>query len=271
MNIRAQFLRPTKECPQDLRVAYLDSLRSAQDALLEVLVSQSEFVLIQAKGEVIGYFALTSSKSVVEFYLKPDYVPYSHVLFRRFVAEWNIRSALIKTFDDLALACALDINTQVNVRGMLVREYQELQLPDLKHLECEMRIGESSDFDAVRAVEQDVFSHPERLRHVIAEKQLQLFLRDEKLVGFGIIRPIIVGRPDVEIGIAVDTPYRNKGYAVFILRDLVKYAISQGQNPVSGCARENEASIRLGLRIGFRSSHRLVEVRFDGAGAQAAS
>lgn len=262
MNLLVQWGAPQSHPPTTLREEYLDGLRFAQDALLEVIVRQSQFVPIHWKEQVIGYFALTQEGGISEFHLQPQFKPHAHTLYRRFVREKSIPSALVKSFDDIAFSCALDINESVRVRGMLVREYEERPLPHLSHLLCEMCRAEDADLPEILAIEQDVFTHPARLKAVITQGQLLLFRKNSTLVGFGLIRPIIPERPEVEIGIAVDVPYRNKGYAAFILRDLVNEALKKGFIPVSGCAKENEASIRLGLRIGFRSSHRLLEIKF---------
>ena len=109
------------------------------------------------------------------------------------------------------------------------------------------------------------YEDPERLTAVVRAGAMRLFERDDALLGFGIIRPVIAGRPEVDLGLAVDARFRNKGYAVYFLRDMAEFCLQSGLIPISGCAAENEASIRLGSRVGFVSRYRLLEVGFESA------
>ena len=246
-----------------MRNDYLDRLLAAQEALIEVLVQQAQCFSISAKGQIAGYFILHEHEGLLEFYLVEHFQAYAHLLFRRFVREHNVRSALVKSFDHLLLACVMDIQTGVRVRGILVRDYIPRELPNIPRIRYRERPAEERDLARIRAVDQQVFTHPERLAAVIRAGAMRLFERDLDLIGFGIIRPVIPGRPEVDLGLAVDAPFRNKGYAIYFLRDMAEFCLQSGLLPISGCAAENEASIRLGSRVGFVSRYRLLEVRFD--------
>jgi len=263
MNIQPTFHPVSLEDLRDLRNDYLDRLLAAQEALLEVLVQQAQCFTILAKGQVAGYFISHEREGLLEFHLRPEFQAYAHLLFRRFVAEQSVRGALIKSFDHLLLACAMDIQTSVRVRGILVRDFIRRPLPEIARIRYRERAAEEPDAPRVRAIDQQVFTHPERLAAVIRAGAMRLFEQDEQLLGFGIIRPVIAGRPEVDLGLAVDAPFRNRGYAVYFLRDMAEYCLQNGLVPISGCAAENEASIRLGSRVGFVSRYRLLEVRFD--------
>lgn len=263
MNARPIFRAVALQELAGLRERYLDELPKAQEALVEVLVQGGDTFAIELHGEVVGYFVVHGGDTLVEFYLTPEHVPVAHVVFLRFLAEKKITRALVKSFDYLFLACSMDSQVSVRSKGVLVRDFVRRELPVIDRIRYTQRQAEEADFDRVRAVEQDVFTHPERLLAVIRRGAMRLFERDDALLGFGIIRPIIPGRPDVDLGIAVDVPFRNKGYAVYMLRDMVDYCFSTGLNPVTGCAKENEASIRMGLRVGFQSRYRLLEVGFN--------
>lgn len=263
MNIRPTFQSVPLAELGELRRDYLDGLLAAQEALLEVLVHQADCFTIHAKGELAGYFVLHEREGLVEYHVRLDFLPYSHLILRKLVTEKRVRCALVKSFDHTLLACALDIQTSVHVRGILVRDFLERELPELPSIRYRERLAEERDLPRIRAVDQQVFTHPERLLAVIRAGAMHLFEQDEALVGFGIIRPVIPGRPDVDLGLAVDAPFRNKGYAAYFLRDMARYCERSGLVPISGCAAENEASIRLGLRVGFVSRYRLLEVRFE--------
>jgi GNAT superfamily N-acetyltransferase len=263
LNIRQRFVRveSVRELGA-LREEYLDGLPFAQEALLEVLVQNGECYVIEARGERAGYFVVHRGDALVEYHVTPRYLAYSHLFFSKFVVEYRIASALIKSYDHTALACAMDLQVGVKSKGVLVREFVRRELPEVPRISYTRRVALAGDLPRISAVDQPVFTHPERLRGVVREGRMRLFEKGDSLVGFGIIRPIIAGRPDVDIGLAVDKPYRNRGYALYLLRDLIDECLSQGLNPVGGCARENEPSIRMGLRVGLVSRFRLLELTF---------
>lgn len=245
-----------------LRERYLSQLAKAQDALLEVLVADAVYFRIDGAQEPLGYFIVHGGDKLVEFYLTPSGEPFALEIFPQIVEEQAIASALVKSFDALFLGCALDLNTRVEVRGFLGREYVRRELPALNGAAYTQRTAELRDLLRIRAVKQEVFTHPERLREAVERGQVRLFELDGALLGFGIIRPVVPGRPDVEIGLSVDVPYRQHGYAMHMLQDMVEHCRSLGLNPIAGCSAQNQGSWRAGLRVGYLPRHRLLEVRF---------
>jgi len=262
MNIQPRFLPVRLADLGALRNDYLDRLIAGQEALLEVLIQRAQCFSIFAKGETAGYFIVHDREGLLEFHVRPEFQAYAHLLFRRFVLEKDVRIAQVKSFDHLLLACAMDIQTSVRVRGILVRDFIRRPLPEIARIRYQERAAEARDLPRVRAIDQRVFTDPERLAAVIDAGAMRLFERDDQLAGFGIIRPVIAGRPEVDLGLAVDAAFRNKGYAVYFLRDMAECCLRRGLVPISGCAADNEASIRLGSRVGFVSLYRLLDVRF---------
>jgi RimJ/RimL family protein N-acetyltransferase len=262
MNVRLQMSRLTQAQAMDLREAYLNQLPFAQDAFLEARMGGAEYHLLEARGQELGYCAHTGH-TLLEFHLHPSSVYLAQSVFPRMVQQRGLDEALIKSFDHLMLACALDIARDVAVQGMLVRDYTPQSLPDLPRMSYSMRLARLNDLAAVLAVRQEAFTHRGRMESVIRSEEMLLFERGTSLIGFGILRPVVDGRRDVEVGIAVDVPFRGKGYAAFILRDLVQHCLANGHNPVMGCAIDNTASISLGQRIGLCARHRLLRVSFS--------
>lgn len=263
MNILPTFTEvPSLTDVEGLRQAHWDGLPHAQDALLEVLVSSGRYYVVSAKGRVVGYYIVHGGDTLIEYHVSPSFAVYAHLLLPQIVAEHGLRRALVKTFDHLFLAAALDLQVGVEVLGFLTREYLPRELPDVPRVRYTQRVATLDDLPRIQAVDQQVFSHPERLREVVQAGQMELFESDGALVGFGILRPVIPGRPDVELGIAVDAPFRNRGYAVYMLRDMAEQCLRQGGRPITGSSVHNKASMHMGLRVGFAPRYRLVELRF---------
>lgn len=187
---------------------------------------------------------------------------FGEVILAQILTRTPVRRALVKSFDALFLSSAVAHQVAVRSRGLLVRDYIERALPGMPEVRFEARVAELGDLDRIVRVEQHVFTHPERLRKVIEERHMVLFEHGEALIGFGIIQPVIAGQPAVDLGIAVDAPFRNTGYAIYLFRHLVQHCFAHGLRPIAGCAEDNRASRSMGERVGMVARHRLLELSF---------
>lgn len=266
MNLQTEFERVPLSSLHALRQEYLDALPAAQELMIELLVQSGEAYLVEAKGEVCGYFVLHDAHTLIEFYLRRPYWVFGEHVFRQILARTPVRRALVKSYDHLFLSSSIAHQSSVKSLGLLVRDYVARPLPVIEAIRFETRTASSDDLPRIRAVEQAVFTDPVRLAQVVAEGNMLLFEGAAEargsLIGFGIVRPVIAGRPEVDLGVAVAAPYRNRGYAIYIFQALVAHAFARGLKPVAGCSEVNAASRRMGERVGMVARHRLLELAF---------
>ena len=266
MNLLTEFKRVPLPTLHSLRQEYLDALPTSQELMLELLVQNGEAYQVEAKGDVCGYFVLHAEHTLIEFHLRPPYWVFGEHVFRQILARTPIRRALVKSYDHLFLSSSIAHQSSVKSLGLLVRDYVARALPVIDTIRFEMRAACSDDLPRIRAVEQDVFTDPVRLAQVVGEGNMLLFEGSAEaggpLIGFGTVRPVIAGRPEVDLGVAVDTPYRNRGYAIYIFQALVAHSLARGLKPVAGCSEANAASRRMGERVGMVARHRLLELAF---------
>jgi len=265
MNIVVSFEPTSLTALADLRQQYLSGLRFAQELMLEVQVPFAKCYSIVHRGQGVGYLLENpESHEAIEFHLLANYWVFEWNVLAQAIRALGVRSALVKSFDDLFVAAAMDNQIRVEPVGLLVRDFVRRELPVLPGLHYSMRPAAPDDAGLMLRVEQDVFTSPTRLAMVIERGFAHLFFTAEtQLIGFGILRPVTPDGPDIDIGIAVDTPFRNKGYAVYMMRDMVDLCFSRGLNPVAGCARQNLASRRMGERVGLVARHRLLRMYFE--------
>lgn len=261
MNITVEFTDVEVEALSELRSRYLDALLEAQEALIEVMIGTAQGHLMRVHGEIAGY-GISREGTLLELFIVEEYLPAAHLLFRRLVKERSIQRAWVKSFDHVLLACAMDIQISTRVMGILVRELVKRELPRLPGISYQQRAAVADDAQRLLAVEGNVFRDPARLTAAIAAGRIRVFEQGERLVAFGLLKPVVPGRPHVDLGLVVDTPFRRRGYAAYVLRDLIEHCEQQGLIPISGCAADNLASINLGLRVGFVSRYRLLETSF---------
>ena len=263
---RFQFLPSSQAEHSALRTQYLDHLRYAQDALVEILIHEGQFFTIRKTGKNqrdLGYLVLVYrdfGPTIVEFHLREDACPMAQEVFPAAIKQLGIKVALVKTFDELFLSCSMDHCETVVSQGYLVRHYTPTELPNIDRITYTQYQAQPSDLDKILTVKQDVFIDSDRIKEGLEAGWITIFENNGNTIGFCLLRPIIPGRPDVELGIAVDSAYRNRGYALYMMQEMLRHCSQSNQLAVSGCSRQNEPSIRMGLRVGMYSKHRLLRV-----------
>lgn len=264
MKIRVSFV-PTSDLADlsALRAEYLAQLELAQEASIELLMPEAAHFRIEAQsGQTIGYCSVHDGDTLIEFHLTPPNWVFGECVFEQLLAKTPVRRALVKSFDRLLFSSCVSLHKSMRTKGLLVRDLVLRELPSMPGLTFATRSAQLADLPAIMAIDQPVFRHPERLHRVVDAGYMQLFENEQGLLGFGIARPIIAGRPEVELGIAVDRPFRLKGYAVYMFRSLIDDCLVRGLVPVAGVAAENIASRSMGERVGMVARHRLLELTF---------
>jgi len=245
-----------------LRDEYLDSIVEAQEPSLEVLIPHAAYYAIEHAGARCGYAIVHAGDTLIELYLTRPYWVFGECVVDQILALGVVKRALVKSFDALLLSSCIAQHKTLRVKGLLVRDLVPRALPDFPALRCASRVATPDDLPAILGIDQQVFRHPERLRVVVTAGQLHLFENDAGIVGFAIARPVVPGRPHVELGIAVDKPYRLKGHAVYMFEAMIEACLARGLVPVAGVAVENVVSRSMGERVGMVARHRLLELTF---------
>lgn len=246
-----------------LRNEYLDTLSDAQELLLEVLVTSAQAFLLQTRhGKICGYALVHDKHTLLEFHLHAEHWVFGETSLQQLIKTLGLQRAWVKSFDSLLLSSALAQHTSLRNMGLLVRDYVPRALPNSSRFPYTSRVANQQDLQRLLAVDQQVFTVQERLEHVLSLGQMRIFEQGTFTVGFGILRPVVEGRRDVDVSIAIDRPFRGRGYATFVFRDLVEECLTAGYRPICGCASANQASRHLGERIGMIARHRLLELRF---------
>ncbi len=252
---------------EPLREEHLAGLPHGQELLLEVMVSAARGVGIYTRGaQLCGHALVHGEGTLIEFHLRREYWLYAEQVLLRLVRTLELKRALVKSFDGLLLSSAIAHHTGLRSLGLLVRDYVPRPLPPPGRITYVARVGTPADYERVRRVRQGVFDRPERLRLVLERGWMRLFEKEPARgggpIGFGILRPVVANRPEVDVSIALDASCRGRGHATYMLRDLAEECVAAGKSPICGCAEENHASRHLGERIGFVARHRLLELSF---------
>lgn len=249
----------------DLRTAYIDGLIEPQELLLELWVSQSRvFRIDDIRGSHVpcGYVLVHDTQGIVEFHLETAYWIFAEPVFRAVIRQGLARRAWVKSFDHLYLSAALGLRPELRVAGLLVRNYEARPLPSIGHIRFDARLAQPRDLTTIERLDQNVFTDFSRVRVLIECGRIYVFEREQELVGFGMIQPVLPSRPDVDVAIAVDAHFRRRGYAIYILRWMFDHCLERGLRPIAGCSSDNTPSRTMGERVGLSARYRLLELTF---------
>lgn len=244
-----------------LRREYLQALPEAPAPLLRLMAKAGLPYRIRARDTPCGYLIVSGPDTLVEFHLQRSHWVFGEVVLQQARAALGLRRALVQQFDALLLSSAIAHQERVRSLGLLTRDFVPRALPPMpRGVRFVERAATRADLPAMQRVDQQVFAEPARLCALIDAGGVQLFERDGMLIGFGLLRP--VGPDAVELGIAVDRPYRARGYAVYLLRALIDRCVAEGKRPIAGSAEDNHASRNMGERVGLVARYRLLELSF---------
>lgn len=265
VNLQFDFVRVTSlHDIAVLRTSYVDDLIEPQELMLEVWVAESRVYRIDVlkTGLPCGYFIEHAEKGLLEFHLEKPFWIFAEPVMKRIVGELRVRMAWVKSFDHLFFSACMGLEPTVRSAGLLVRDYVPRPLPSLEQLRFDARPATIADLERIQRVRQTTFMDTNRLRLVIETGRLVLFEHASTVLGFGIIQPVMSGRHDVDLAIAVDEMFRRRGYAVYMLKWLIEHALACGLRPIAGCSVRNSPSRMMGERVGMSARYRLLEVSF---------
>jgi len=240
-----------------MRNAYLDQLFEAQELYLERRIQQGHAVVLSEKEKLIGYVLLGADKTLLEFYMKPEFQQAIDSLFLQTRHQFDLCTVLCKSYDYTLMSCCLDEAVSVEVLGYSYKQHQ-FHAGRFDPPWKEVRPAVVSDVKKISAVCHGLFDKCSEVAGAIKKETLWVYTIDDSLLGCGLIQPVILGRPDYDIGVLVHPAHRGKGVGTAIVRHLIRHVESLGGRPVAHCLLANSAFRRTLERAGFVARHRLL-------------
>ncbi|MDD4645776.1 MAG: GNAT family N-acetyltransferase [Bacteroidales bacterium] len=255
-----QLLKTDRDSLSELRTFYFNSLPEFQELHLELLVEESDCLVITLDRNAIGYFIKTKDNILVEFYLTDDYISEGPSLFLDIIRKYSIRSVYCKTFDSLLLNCCLMYSTGYKIIGTLFRSFNDTECYKIDGLTH--RIAGEPDYPFLLQQEDGLYETPEELERFVKGGNITMFLKDNELYGCAYLIRVHEDWDFYDIGMWVNPKFRHRGIATGIISYLKETCLKHHWNPVAGCAYENTASQRTLEKNGFTSKYKLLEFSF---------
>lgn len=254
-------ITPGDRPPLDLRERYFATLGEPQVHYLEQRVSRASFLLLSLDQSPVGYLAVEDD-SVVEFFVLDPALPSLSQLFYAAAAQGGATSAVIKSYDSLALAAATGRPTRVATIGVNCTTWSDERFEPAPGFAA--RPGRADDLAVLLNVGAGLYERPDEMEHDLHAGRITIYEQDGAPVGCGLISPTREGADALDIGVGVLPAWRRKGVGEQIVRHLKLLCLREHRmRPVCGCAADNIGSRRTLERAGFLTRHRLLEFSWD--------
>lgn len=244
---------PAAHPPRHLRRAYLASLSEAQELYLEERVQAGQTWSFDQ-----GY-AVIHDQTLVEFYPGTHRIQAQHDRLQTILDSGLASQILCKSFDHVLLRTALHKPASVRTTGLL---YRRIHHPEFApRSDVGLRPGEPDDQAIIDAFNEDFFHSGAEIDAYIRNRALYVLTEQEKVIGCGIITPVIDKDLHVDLGMLVAPHARQRGFGAYIIAFLKDQVLRRGQLPICGCSIDNAYSARALERAGFVCEHLLLEIQ----------
>jgi GNAT superfamily N-acetyltransferase len=241
-----------------LRAEYLDGLPQPQELFVENLVAKGTGWSIRRDDREIGYAVIHGGETLVELHLRTAELRCLASAFEALASARGVRRILAKSFDPTLMFVALLRPRQVRTTGLLYRVIVDAGFAADPAIAA--RAATLGDLSPLLRLGSDFFDGPAEIEDYIAAGGLMIYeAGDGAPLGAGVMKAVVPGRDDVDIGMVVDPRRRRRGHGAYIVAHLKAHCLAKGWRPICGCAVDNLASQRTLERAGFASRHSLVE------------
>lgn len=242
-------------------VLYLE-LTSPIDSMWESLyIANAQNYVIEDDNHIIGYCSVDDNQTLLQFYLSNDYKQLAKKTITALLKQKVIRKAKLSTNEPIGFNACVALSSRIKedtfcyaYTGKPKNEgsitVEKAQLSDVESIK---------EFYKTQVGFEDTFGYTENL---INRQELYLAKNNKEFIGTGECR-LSETQPNIaDVGVAVHTDHRRKGYASQILRLLVNETKSTNRKPICSTTVDNIASQKAIENAGFYCSNIIFEIHF---------
>lgn len=225
-----------KQCKQeeiiDFIQDYICSLQSPFDSFLEERILQSTFYKINYNGEIVGYYAIFKDYLLTQYYIKVPLYSKSQDIFEQVFSNHQITSIFVPTSDEFLLSTVVDNDYKIKKQAYFFQD-SKIHIPQEKlNKSGQFRKADISDADKILEVSTDFL---DRLEERIDEGQIFVFIKENNILGVGIIERSILQEGYASVGMFTNEDFRMQGIGRTIIHYLKEWCYSNNLTPISGC------------------------------------
>lgn len=270
---RIDFKNTDIENINKLRCDYIDEIAVyVQDYIEEGITTYNgKCVLISDGEKEIGYACIGTydcyKDIILEYYVMPEYRHFSAVIVNSIKNNFNCSGWFVNTQDKISLSVMMELNLNYVINGYIF-SYNESNMNKLSEnsiIKFSLSKNEEIE-DIYNIITQDNFytgGNKDTVIERIKEKVFFSFYYDDELVGVG-FKDILKRTPKfADIGMVIDSKFRQKGFGTLILKYLIKECLESQIIPTACCGKDNFISRKTLENVGFYIDGCLLLVDFS--------
>jgi GNAT superfamily N-acetyltransferase len=260
-----EFQRTSLKELESLRQMQVSDLRAqAHDPLEERIdLAAPACLKIQFAGKDVGYAIIDDKAEVgitlLEFYLVISQRKNAKGVFTELIRSYHCRYWLVNTQDSFALPLMLENGLSYELDGYIFsldsRKYENSTQADELHARPGLELAKLEDLNQTYTlVMQDGFytgGGPEALAVRIKNEEIYLLRSEGALIGVGFVSPLVRTPRYADIAMIIDRPYRKKGFASYLVSQLVQVSFQKNLIPTALTSTQNIASRKTLEKCGF--------------------
>lgn len=249
---------------EPLKMEWRKSLTAVQDGMWETLTEYGNHWALKDKSQLIGYASVDDGNRLLQFFVLPNWMHESLLVFQQFIQQEDIKEGLIGTNNPICLSVALHFQKSVEVNTYLFTDFLKVNITEQEG-ELKMAVGN----DLKRLID---FCHISMggpkdwlkgyLGNLIEKKEVFLLEKEGEILGTCEVR-ISESEPSIaDVGMIVSPNHRRKGIGTYLLGTAKKIALQWHKTPICSCEKDNIGSIKSIQKNGFRTVHQMLLMKF---------
>lgn len=243
---------------------YLREFKVTVDSFWEDHVIESNHYKMMLGSEIIGYFSIHGSSTIMLFNVFPLYANLSQELFVRVKKYEQVTNAMVATGDEFLLSHCFDNFTRIEKQAYF-SIYTDKEIPKDKVKPVTLRLADVNneiDIEVFKLSGDFLHGEIENIRSGLDVLKIYIAELNGEIVGFGVIQYGRVLSDIASIGMFVCEEFRQQGIAAGILQGLKHISQENGCRVFSGCWYYNHNSKKSMESAGAYSKTRLIRFYF---------
>lgn len=245
---------------------YYTNINTPLDDMWEnAIIPSADFYTI-GDEQIIGYFAVDATNTMLQFHLKDGFKHLYTSTFEQVLEKHKITSTLVATYEPEYLSLCLDNSIKSKPNTILYHECGNIDItPPLDGLSMDIATIAQLD-DVIAFCTNKVGMEGEWMSYyykaILPKNSVYLFKYDENIVGAGEMRHSESSPLYANVGIMVSKEFRGKNLGSYILSQMKRVANAKGLKTICSTTVDNIASQKAILKNGYNLYHRIFRVSF---------
>lgn len=249
---------------KSLKVEWQKSLVAPQDDMWESFTDFATHWEITQKNQTIGYACVNDENCLLQFFVLPLWRSEGVSVFKKFIKQQHIKSALIGTNNPIFLSTAMHVQKLVKVHTYLFTDTLRTETDKVDGI---FRVVVSQELETIVDFYHESIGAPKGwlngyLGNLVEKSEVFVLVNGDEILGACEVRKSESNANVAGVGMVVSAAHRKKGLGTFLLGKAKGIALQWNRQPICSCEKDNIGSLKAIENNGFRSIHQMLLMEF---------